>query len=1074
MNFPQNSSDLDYKFNSKLTSSQNSNTKDIFINIPSSQITINFSKELNSIEEKKNDSNNNKPKTYISSYENIKKDEDLEEEEEINSEEYVSSTNLEVETNTYINMTNNIKEVEELSHNIKSNDKNNNVKYSQGRIIKEKGKNLNMLLINNIQGMTNEKETSMNNTKETNKPNNNFINKYDINDINTKKIHHKNNNSEDYFKNIRPCSTNLGREKRNNSKNSNSIEKIRIFTPSNENKKKFKELRDMIIKKLDHYQNKNPFYINQSNTINIIENSDDIKNGDKLKSINPDFTDKNIKLSDSSKNKRNKTSRITYNNSISIISNNINKNIPNKNYNQQNIQNNNNNNININIYNKNIIKNLGTINIDEQKYHLIPQISKKVKTQGRIGKIIYSNENKGNNFIYISNYSNNNNSKTTSSPPQNKKNRISLQPQNLVSNVEYYNSICQNNIKKPDEHNYLKHNNMHSLKSLKNENFHKNIKKYLLEEDYLTIFPLSNDKNFEKQKIKIFKDSKNKKYNKNINNNKKYDSEKDYNPYNMKIKKIIPNQNKQLRSVNSCYGKKLNQHLLNNYQSEQILKTISNNNKKIDIYNNFKINYTGLDTDNKNINSPNKRIIEGNFRKKKELSLNSIQNNSSIKNLLSLKKIKNLKNKFVSQNPESNFDNNSRDINSYQMKKTKPMTKRIRLDLMTESNKNNVKKHKKYISNNDNDDIRTKSNNNSSAKRIIYIDNNNFKNFNSRPLIFNSLSPNCQSIKKLINKSKITNIKEIYNNINYNNNQGRNTYNIYASSRYNNNKDNNNSNILGNKSNKNNKLNNKIIMRKIQKENLKHHHQSNNITRTINYNSENIQECPNSNLSTQHKKIILFNNIGNCNIISSNNTLNNISNIREIPINNSMYKKTIEILSPFSSINKNSNNNSHKKFYINKQNTQQYNHNRSSKESKNSKGFVDQNIIYMDKNKIKNMHTFTMNNSNKYLYNKNMIYKLNKNENFVHNNHQNTNNSQYNYNVRINNNQNNNFFHISNSNDKDRNTITNKSYGNLYINKNRKEKHSKEKNITFEMYEKNQKRNKKSISPIQELKNDIN
>ena len=131
MNFPQNSSDLDYKFNSKLTSSQNSNTKDIFINIPSSQITINFSKELNSIEEKKNDSNNNKPKTYISSYENIKKDEDLEEEEEINSEEYVSSTNLEVETNTYINMTNNIKEVEELSHNIKSNDKNNNVKYCE-------------------------------------------------------------------------------------------------------------------------------------------------------------------------------------------------------------------------------------------------------------------------------------------------------------------------------------------------------------------------------------------------------------------------------------------------------------------------------------------------------------------------------------------------------------------------------------------------------------------------------------------------------------------------------------------------------------------------------------------------------------------------------------------------------------------------------------------------------------------------------------------------------------------------------------------------------------------------------
>ena len=1067
MNFPQNSSDLDYKFNSKLTSSQNShNTKDIFINIPSSQITINFSKDSSVLEQKESRNIKKKPKTYISTYENKEKDEELE--EEINSDEYVSSTNLDVETNTYINLTNNIKGIEETSQNTNLKDKNNNIElnkgnFSQGKLKIKDNNNLNMLLINNIQEITNEKETIINNTPKMNKANIN-----NINNNNKKKIHHQNNKS-DYFINIRPDSTNLGREKKYYSKNS-SIDKLRIFTPSNENKMKFKALREMIIKKLEQYQNKNPFYINQSNTINIIENNDTIKNKNKtkLKSINNDIMEKNIKIElDSNQNKRNKTSRITHNNSISIISNNMNKNMPNKNFNQQNIQGN--NNININIYNKNIIKNLGTINIDEQKYHFIPQNKEKVKTQGRIGKIVYSNQDKRNNFIYISNYSKNinNNHKSSNTPNQNKKNRISPPP-NLINNVEYYNSICANKSKKLEEHNYLKHKNIHSLKNLKSENNQKNIKKYLLEDDYLTIFPLNKEKNIENQKLKMYKDSKNKKNNKNINN--KYDADIKTNQDNMKIKKIIPSQNKQLRSVNSCYGRKVNPNILNNYQSEQILKTISNNNKKIDIYNNSKLNYNVI-SDNKKLNSSNKRMIDETAKKNKELSFNSVQNKITIKNLLSLKKIKNLKNKFVLQSLDYNCDNNSRDTNSYHIKKTKPITKRIRLDLVTENYKNNLKKNKKYISNIDNDDIGTKSNNNSSAKRIIYIDNNNFKNISSRPLIYNSLSPNSQSIKQLMNKSKITNIKEMCNNINFNNNQGRNTYNIYSSSRFN-----NNSNILGNKSNNNYNFNNKNIFRKIQKENLKHnHHQYNNIIKAINYNSENLHEYQSSNLSNQHKKTILFNNISNYNINSSNNTLNNISNIREIPINNSMCKKTIEILSPFSLINKNHNKNGHKKFYINKENTQQYNHNKNSKERKNGQGLIDQNIIYLDNNKIKNIRTFTgANSSNKYLYNKNNIYTSNKNENFIHSNHHNINSSQYNYNARINNSQNNNFFHFSNSNDKDRNSIINKSSGNLYLNKNKKEKNSKEKNIVLDLYEKNQKSNRKHMSPIQELKNDIN
>ena len=125
----------------------------------------------------------------------------------------------------------------------------------------------------------------------------------------------------------------------------------------------------------------------------------------------------------------------------------------------------------------------------------------------------------------------------------------------------------------------------------------------------------------------------------------------------------------------------------------------------------------------------------------------------------------------------------------------------------------------------------------------------------------------------------------------------------------------------------------------------------------------------------------------------------------------------------------------------------------------------------MDNSKIKNPHTFNgINCPNKYLYNKDLIYKLNCNDNFNNNNNNNNNNSQLNYNIRINNNINN-CIHFSNSNDKERNTISNKSYGTIYLNKNKKHK-NKEKNITLEILEKNQKSLvKKGMPSIQELNN---
>ena len=399
MNFQKNSSDIDYNFQLKISSSKNSITQDLLKNIPSNQITINFSKDSNSSEKNKN-KKNLKQKAYISNYQNEEKGFEVEE-DEINSDEYVSSTNLDVETDTYINLANNIRTTEEKEFNSINKQKNNNI-ISEGKLrIKENKKknenNINMFLLDNIKSFIDEKESSTNTNANNKNININKINlnKVKIDDNNNK--HNKNNiyhqsNKSDYFLVNRTGSIN--KDKKNDSKNSNSIDNKGIFTPNNDSKKRFKVLRDMIIKKIKHYDNKNPFNINQSNTINIIDNNNDNKatKENKIKSINNDIVKKNIKLDldISNKNKRhNKISQIMHNNSITIISNNCNKNIPDKITNQQNVQNN--NNININIYNKNIIKDLGVLNIDSQKFHFIPQSTKKAKTQGRVGKIVYNN-----------------------------------------------------------------------------------------------------------------------------------------------------------------------------------------------------------------------------------------------------------------------------------------------------------------------------------------------------------------------------------------------------------------------------------------------------------------------------------------------------------------------------------------------------------------------------------------------------------------------------------------------------------------------------------------------------------
>jgi hypothetical protein len=415
------------------------------------------------------------------------------------------------------------------------------------------------------------------------------------------------------------------------------------------------------------------------------------------------------------------------------------------------------------------------------------------------------------------------------------------------------------------------------------------------------------------------------------------------------------------------------------------------------------------------------------------------------------------------------MENGGRNTSNLISKKNKPLTTRIKLDLVNEEMKNNSKKNNlNFILNNNNDYI-SKNNSNSSTKKVIYIDNSNYKSMNSKSLMFNNVSPNCQSIKQLVNKSKIYNIKEMCNNMNFNN-QGRNTYNIYAPSKINNNL----INLLNSNNSNNSSSSNKVFYKKIQKDNVKI--KRSNGANTINYNNDNITDVSNSNQSAHNKKIIVFNNVNNYNINRTNNTLNKISNIRNDQLNSNTCKKTLEILSPFSSLNNNIRNSSHKKVYIIKKqgnNPQVINSRISSKEKKNNNGLTEQNYTYLDDNKKNKIHVFNgvtnSNSSNKYLY-KNKMYDLNDSENLNNNNyyHNNVNSTQFSNVMKINNNANDAILDLPSSNEKERNTMSNKSYGNLIINRRIKN----DKDISLDLFEKIQKNNtKKSISPVQELKN---
>ena len=114
---------------------------------------------------------------------------------------------------------------------------------------------------------------------------------------------------------------------------------------------------------------------------------------------------------------------------------------------------------------------------------------------------------------------------TLSNNHNTKINRIS--PINNIINSPNYNSICIN-----------KDNNIHNLKNLKidNESNQKSIKKYILKNDCLTIFPLSNENIYNKEKEQS-KNSKTKKIMKN--QNKKNSKKININNFNFRIKKIV-------------------------------------------------------------------------------------------------------------------------------------------------------------------------------------------------------------------------------------------------------------------------------------------------------------------------------------------------------------------------------------------------------------------------------------------------------------------------------------------------------------------------------------------------------
>lgn len=1001
MNYSQGPNETRNKFNNRIPSLKGflsnynicpSNKKIISISkkqdeSSSSDLNINSS-------DKQNTNNINDNNTTFEYEEN-------EEEEELNSDEYVSSTNLDVETNTYIKMadtTNNNNDEKRLSNICGEKEARNEIinKYINKKIKKIKENGVCNIFYNN---------------KELIKKNNDFS--YSTNDKKNKK---KNNNKSGLFIHP-PKSRNI--EYKNNS---NTQEKKFIFTPDNGGKKSLKVLREMLVKKLEHLRNKNMGATPQSHTINMIE----FKNNNDLKTVNNKLIKNDLKLN---LHQRNKTAKITINNSI-----NKNNSIDNKTISTNEI-------LKSNQANKvkiNILKENNEQNQDKKKYYLISQTSKKLKTQGKLDKnVINKKYNRNENLYLISN--NNKSINKTVNNPLNVNHKYSKNMNGISSSnhsdINKFSSI--RSCKKDD--------NFHSLKNLKIQNVKKNIKKFIFDDEFLTIIPFTIDKKTknekEKEKTKNVKDSKNKKNNKNHNNKNNQSIKNNLNINKYKIKKIIPlnmkSHKKQLRYFNSFYPKKIKQNIFNKITNEQILTTISNNfrnNKKIEIFKNMNSNMnSNIDLNQNKYNLSDKKYKkEKSSSKNKELSLN-LKTENYIKNLLAFKKLRNLKDKNFKS---TDFNNENNNINNNIKKEN--LTTRIKIDLINEENKKNAKKYitrNNNIINSNNETIHTTVNSNSinsnNYKKIkkIYLDNTTYK-----ALPYKCLSPNCQSIKKLMDdKKNVSKLKQIYNNKLKLNNKGRNNTNIYFSS--------NNSRCAGNSNNflssSTMNSNNIIFFKKLQKESLKNKKYSNNNSNIVNYNLENL-----SNYSSMNKKIIVFNNVNNFNINNTNNTMSEITNIKYGKSNQYVSQKTHEDIGNYSSIFNKSYYKNRKKIIINRTPNchKKNNSKKKSIDKKYNMGLLEQNIIHLDNPYIKrssNNKTFNIiNNINRHQINKNMIYKLNKNNNFSVSNTI----KQLKFN-------NNNQISISNDKEKKIFNINHNSCVNLNLNKNKRSFQIKNKTI---------------------------
>ena len=765
MNFP--SKEIELKKKKKKNTTKNGLNKDTLKIISPNQLTINSSKNSNS---------------------NIFHTD--EEEEEINSDEYISSTNLDVDTNTYINT------------NVTENNETKNEKNINKNINNQKGRlnNLNNIFLNNI----------YNNNKTIN--------------TNIKKGHH-------YFKsdltneiNNKIFSTTKGEKVIVTSK---SIDRNdNIFTPNNKDNKTLKLLKGIFLKQNKNNNNSNNKYnINNINSIN------------KLNTININ----------SSKENNIKSSNNNNNNNIRD------KNIHIRNIQQKNIQN---NNININIYNKNIIKDIGGINIDGQKYHLIPQTNKKLKTQGRLGKIINNNQNKkNNNFVYIINSMNNN---TT------------------INN----NRINSYNNKIKDESQKNKYG-IKNLKNLKADNLQKTIHKYLLENKYMTILPTSPN---ERKNINDIK-------NINININKPMPLNNINNINNTN------NSKKQLRSVNSCYGKKINKNIFNTFQVENILNTISNNHKRMN-------------------NNKNKFVLQSCV-----FSLdNPIKDNINANSILSNK-------------------------SSY-IKKIKPFNTKIKLDLTNEEN-SIIKDNNNNISLNNN-----KLKNNSSIKRVIYITNNNNNNLSPNSFNIKSLihkNNNTNNTNNNINNSDNQRKSAYYiytsnriNNNNYMDNSGNKI--LYRKIK----KDNI---IIKNRINNMNNINNSNTIN-YNTENKNKEFQTNKKFVTMNNNVSNTNTLNNItylNKSYIYKKEVLspFSSINNSKINNINNRIrhNHTHTLTSINSNNIIYELNNNKINNY-------NGNNFLYFSNDKQRSTLNNKSYGNLRFNNNKKEI---YIYTDKNRIENI-----------------------------------------------------------------------------------------------------------------------